>query len=90
MTSFTSEGDYGNNATVIRIFHDRLMHLVSHDAVMRMIGEEIQTALTSDPELRILVREMIKEAISRMNVQEVVAEAVKLALKVEHGDVPKR
>lgn len=44
------------------------------------VGEEIRTALTTDPDLRILVRECIKEAIAQMNVQEVIAQAVKAAL----------
>lgn len=81
---FATERDPTRNSTLIRIFHDGLIANVSTNAVLQMIAEEIQSALTNDQELRILVREMIKEAIAKMNLQEVVAEAVKAALKAEN------
>ena len=87
MSLFESEHDPANNATVIRIAHDKLITFASQSAVLEMVREEIQAALTHDQEFRILVREMVKEAIAKMNLQEVVAEAVKAHLKGNSEEV---
>jgi chlorite dismutase len=73
-------------ATTVRIFHDRIITHASAEAILCMVREEIQAALTADADLRILVRECVKEAISKMNVQEVVGLAVREHLKTSKPD----
>lgn len=70
---------------------DHLLMMVSEHTMAEIARDEVQKQLTNDPELRILVREMVKEAISRMNLQEIVTAAVRDALpKIqENPDVTK-
>jgi len=64
----------------ITIDRKRLIEAVEYHAVMQLVGDEVHKQITEDPDMRILVRELVTEAISKMNLQEVVGQAVARAL----------
>jgi len=62
---------------VIRIPYAELIVHASESAITQMMHDEIVKQLTDDPDLRLLVREMVKDAIAKMGLQEVVGLAVR-------------
>lgn len=81
--AYEYEHDPISGHTLVRLSHDRLVSQVSDHAVYKIMVEEIQAALANDNDLRILIRELVKESIAKMNLQEVVGQAVKAHLATE-------
>jgi ribosomal protein S3AE len=77
----------GPNLHVILSHYIRDM--VAHKAqerVAELVQAEVQHHLEHDEGLRIVVREMVKQAMSEMNLLEIVRAAVKTVIKEEMGN----
>lgn len=65
---------------LIRIGSGRLLDMASADAVAQMVFDEVRKALVEDDSFRILVREGVREAMSKLNVAELVEASVRQVL----------
>jgi len=79
---FEYDASSNRSYSAVRIFHDGIISRFSEDTLVTLFRDEIQKQLSDDPDLRLLIREMVGEAIRKMNLQEVVAAAVKASLRV--------
>jgi hypothetical protein len=68
---------------ILRIHSDVIIGHASAAAVARALSEAVEQQLANDPDLRLLIREMVKDHISKMNLHEIVGEAVKKHLRAE-------
>ena len=68
-------GDYN-----ISVRSSMILAHASEEAVARLVHDEVRDQLVNDPDFRILIKEGVREAMSRLNVSEVVEQAVKLVM----------
>ena len=71
----------GIPVTWVRLYTDQMVNQASKEAIFQLMKEEIEQQLVTDPSLRILVREMIKESIAKLNLQQIVDQAVEAHLR---------
>lgn len=69
--------------TYIGVPFERIALTVSERTTCEMVAEEVRRALEQDQDLRILIRESVREAIAKINFVEVVAAAAKKLIDKE-------
>ncbi len=69
----------GSSYWTVRL--DVLLLQLSDARLIDLARELMENEIKTDADLRILVREMVKESIAKMNLQEVIDAAVKRSLK---------
>jgi hypothetical protein len=77
--------DMMSDSLLIRIAYKELVNAVTKHAMHNMVADEIQKQLANDPDLRILVRECVAEAIRSMNMQEIITACLKKSMEGDNG-----
>ena len=74
----------------IKFYTDQVISHASESAIFELMHKEVKDALTNDADLRILVRECVRDAIAKLNIQEVVALAVSEELQAQRRSSEKK
>lgn len=77
-----------NEKYFIEIDTAQIFSLASGQAITELVVTEIHKQITEDADMRILVRQLVAESISKMNLAEVVTQAVALALRDQKAIEP--
>lgn len=72
--------DTMNQSVHVEITASDVIDLASKAAVDKLVAEAVYKTICEDDDIRILLREYVRDAISKMNLQDVVTSAVSHAL----------
>ena len=72
--------DPAGRGYTLAIAMDRFVMAASDQAILEMVREEVAKQIKEDPEMRIPIREMVREAMGRINLSEVVQQEIQKAI----------